>query len=464
MFFGIGLLILQAAILYFAFVGLRHTLNKQQGELGTIFIRDLLKYAALILAVLITCLGLSGILASILGQDESTYSSKLQLARWLSFVVIGIPVILVISRWIRRDFERDPEARNHPAWQVYLFASSSAALLLWFIPLQSFLKIAAGAEYQPRALSQTLVAGAVWLVHMRLIQRHSSLIANGHRFFGWFTGAVSTAVGAISTLSYGIERWVDFDLGKYQLAESVISLAVGIPVFLFYWSSFENSTGQQEARIYRVFAGMGVASLFFTIAAIFGLSTTLIWYFGDTTRSARDFFGDLPQQVSAVLVLFVVIAYFRGITRGFIRDEISRLYQYLIGGSALIAASAGVATMIAGSMARYDSTNSILTGASITALTAPHWLELWRRCQQALHIDFVSENESPTRRTYIYFFIGVPTLAGIGSAVWLTYNLFKSLLVGGQHLWQSRVPIAVLVVTLALAIYHFLILRRERQI
>ena len=61
MFVGIPLLILQVAILYFAFVGLRYTPNKQQGELGTIFIRDLLKYAALILAVLITCLNCTSV-------------------------------------------------------------------------------------------------------------------------------------------------------------------------------------------------------------------------------------------------------------------------------------------------------------------------------------------------------------------------------------------------------------------
>lgn len=462
MFIGIPFLILQLAILYFAVVGIRYTLSRQRDNHGIIFVRDILKYAALMLAVLITCFGLSGILSNLLEHSDGTYSSKIQLARWLSFVVIGIPVVAVIGLWIRRDFKKTPETSTQPAWQLYLLVATSASLLLWFIPIQSYLTIIAGDIYRPRALAQSIVAFAVWLVHVYLIQRHSSLLANAQRFVGWFVGAVTVVVGAISFISYWIERSVDFDLGTYQLAESVISIIVGAPIFYFYWREFAGTTTAQEARIYRLFGGLALPALFLTIAATFVVTTTMTWYFGTTPQTARQFFDEVPQQGSAVVVLLIVAAIFHSLIRGFYRDEITRIYQYLLGGAALVAAASGVGTMIAGSMAEFEKANTIIFGASLTFMTAPQWAYLWSRCQQALHIDIESEFRSPIRRTYIYFFIGVPTLAGIASAVWLTFNAFKALLLGDQHIWQSRIPIAGLSVTVVIALYHFLVLRKER--
>ena len=463
MLIGISMLILQGLILYFAFIGLRYTLSKQQNSQGTIFIRDILKYAALILAVFITCIGLAGILGKVLESGSGTYSSRIDLARWMSFSVIGIPVIAIIARWVKRDFAQHPEAKLRPAWQIYLFAGSTSSLLLWFIPLQSYLKIFAGAEYRPRALSQAIIAFLVWLIHMVIIRGINSLPVNAHRFIGWFSGATSIVVGAVTLLDHGIKTVVDFDREAYQIAEGSISLAVGAIAFAIYWGLFNCHTQRQENRIYRTFGGIAIPSLFLSIAAIFVVNSFLTWNFGRTPLQRNEYFREVPQQVSVVLVLSLVVIYFRITTRGFYRDEIARLYHYLIGGIALTAASVGIANIVIGALAWFDRANTIIFGGSLALITLPQWLYLWRQSQRALTIDFASESGSPIRRTYLYIFVGVPALVAMVSTVWLTFNLFKAILVGNQELWQSRVPIGALGVALLLAGYHSIVLRRERS-
>ena len=162
MFFAIPMLLLQGAILYFAFIGIKATIEKSQGAHGLTMIRDLMKYLALLISVVITCLGLAGLLTLVIDNQTSSYDDKLSAARWLSFVFIGIPVIAIIARWIKKDFTKDIGASQEPAWQIYLLAGSTLSLMIWFIPLSSALKWLAGGEYQPRALAQSLIAFAVY--------------------------------------------------------------------------------------------------------------------------------------------------------------------------------------------------------------------------------------------------------------------------------------------------------------
>ena len=80
MFFAIPMLLLQGAILYFAFVGIKATVEKSQGSHGLTMIRDLMKYLALLISVVITCLGLAGLL-TLLIDNQSIYKSSLKSLR-----------------------------------------------------------------------------------------------------------------------------------------------------------------------------------------------------------------------------------------------------------------------------------------------------------------------------------------------------------------------------------------------
>lgn len=462
MYIGIPILILQGLIIYFAIVGVRYTISRQHGSHGVTFIRDIFKYTAFLLTVVITCFGLSGILSNILEKIAGLYISELSLARWMAFAVIGVPLTALLARWIRKDFQHHPDQQSRPAWHLYLLIASTTSLLLWFIPAQSFLKVLAGDIYRPRALAQALVALVVWLIHQRLIRNHRSILTNAHRFIGWFIGAVSLAVGLITLLDYAIKSVIDFETGRFQLAEGLISILFGVIVINSYWSTFNSHASIQEARLYRLCGGVAVPFLFHTIALVFVLNTTLTWFFGDTSGTAPQYFRDLPQQISVVVVLTVAIGYFLKLTRGIKRDEISRAFSYLLGGACLIAAAAGIGNIVSGLLDNFRNDNGIIFGVSLAVVTFPHWLILWRKSQLAIHENSEAEQSSPIRRSYLYFFIGLPALAAIVSSVWLTFNLFKEILVGNQYLWQSRIPIAILIVSLAVGLFHYLNLQLSK--
>ena len=462
MFFAIPMLLLQAAILYFAFVGIKKTVESHRGGHGLIMIRDLFKYAALLIAVIITCFGLAGLLTQLIDNTSSSLNDKLDAARWLSFVVVGIPIITVIYRWIRRDFRKDPDASNDPAWQIYLLAATSFAFLLWFIPLTSTLLWFAGGPYHPRALAQEIIAFGVWLLHLALIRNHRSVIANIHRFIGWFSGAIGLVVAAITAIDYVISMNTDLVTEPRQMQEALILAVVSAPVLLYYWHNFENSASKFEARIYRTFGGIAVPILFYTIAGTFAIHQFLSWNFDTRFQDRGTFFEEVPQQIGVVIVLIPTMLYFRKLVASTERDDVIRVFQYLISAGGAFAIALGTGAITAGLLDKTDK-DAILFGISILIMASYTWYRQWSHCQFALNIDFEGEHHSPIRRFFLLVAVGLPTLVSIGAATWLTYRLFEALLVGGVERLKFAQPTGFLVGAGIVALYHLRVARKERD-
>lgn len=459
---GIVPLLFTAVLIYFAVIGIKETINKHPGLHGMLFIRDFFKYLALFISVLITCFGLSGILTYLLNYQQDIFTSKLDLARWMSFSVIGIPIVLLISRWINREFKRNSQSQESFVWHLYLFLATGVSLLLWFLPLQNSLRTFAGAPYSPRALSSTLIAFLVWVVHINLTRGLSSKIMTAQFFFGTFVGFTGVAISLISFLDSGISTVMNLNIGKYQVAEAIILLITALPLALFYFGDLGSRASSFELRFYSTAGGLVPTILFVSVAASVALNLALTWYLGETDQIYERYFNDLPGTIGAVVVLTAFHFVFRSLTEGFARDQLIRIYQYLVSGGTLIATSFGFGTVLVGLLADQDRVNTLITGLSILVITAPNWFYHWRLCQSAARGDQSRKSEEPARRFYIYFFIGAPVIVGIGSLVWLTFNGFKALLVGNQELWQSRYPISSLIATVILAIYHYKVLQKER--
>ncbi len=464
MIFGVISLLVSAVILVFAVIGIRATVSKHPDLHGMLVIRDFFKYLALFIAVLITCFGLSGILTAALNYQQDLFVSKLDLARWLSFAVIGIPLITLISRWINRDFILSAQARESPVWHTYLLLATGSSLMLWFLPLQNSLRTFAGAPYSPRAISSTLIAFFVWVIHINLLRSYNSIIVKVQFFFGSFIGFSGVALSLISFMDSGISTIINLDIGKYQIAEAIILLITSLPLALFYFGESASRASSLELRVFSTFAGLVVTILFVSVAATISLDTVLTWYFGDTEQDYERFFNDFPGAVGAVIVLTAFHFIFRSLTEGFERDQLVRIYQYLVSGGTLIAGSVGLGAVVVGFLANENRVNTMLMGVSLMVITLTNWFYHWRLCLGALKSDRIGESQSPVRRGYIYFFIGAPMIFAIGSLVWLLYNAFKALLIGNQALWQSRFPIAGLVIPLLMAGYHFWSLKRERAL
>lgn len=466
MFIAIPMLAILAAVFYFAIIGVRATVEKHQSGDGLILIRDLIKYLALLVSVFIICSGLSGLMTILIDNVSSSYDDKLNAARWISFLVIGIPVVAILARWINRDFKKDLGADQEPAWQIYLLASTSISLLLWFVPLTGALKWLAGGDYQPRIIAQSLVAFIVWIIHLQLLKSHQSLIANIHRFIGWFVGFIGGAIALITLIDFAISEVINFQISNLQFQEAVILFSISAPLAIYYWQNFEIHATALEARIYRTFAGMAVPILFVTIATTFAIHQFLAWNFDNELQSQfRDresFFNEVPQQIGVILVLIPIILFFRRLLSNYERDEITRMFQYLIAAGGVFGIALGIGAIVAGLFDVTD-TDAFLFGISILLTTVPSWWRNWRQCQFAISIDFEGEHHAPSRRFFLYAATGIPTIACIGAAVWVTYNVLRALFVDGFDRIAIATPAGFLVGGGIVALYHAGILRKERE-
>ena len=160
MAYGVLSIALMAAVLYFAVVGVRLTIANYRESHGLDMFRDLLKYLVLFISVLITCLGLSGVLGLLLDTQNVDYYSKLDAARWLAFIVVGVPLTTVMATWIRRDFTKNRSLLENPTWQIYLLAASTTSLMIW-IPTLSTIGAAVSVSYL--LFKGLLVGGFTWI-------------------------------------------------------------------------------------------------------------------------------------------------------------------------------------------------------------------------------------------------------------------------------------------------------------
>lgn len=463
MAFGILSIVLTLAVIYFAALGVQATVVKYREFHAIELVRDILKYALLFTAVLLTCLGLAGLLGLLLDRQNVDYYGKLDAARWLAFLVVGIPVITVISRWARRDFKKDPEASNNPAWQIYLLAATTSSLIIWFVPLNQALRWFAGEPYRPREIAQAVIAFLVWLIHVYLIRRTSSVIVNIHRFAGLATGITASAVGAIGALGYLIAKWMDVVTGTYELQNALILLIIGAPVALYYWMNLDYHGSDLEVRIYRTFGGKVVPTFFAAFAATFALGSILNWYFGEHINDAPRYFTHVPQQLAMVIVLTPLVLFFRYLVAGYERDDLTRIFQYFVSGSSMIGASVAGGWFIAGLLEFNSFINTSISGFSGLMVALPIWRFEWRHCQRAMHYEFDSEHRSPIRRFFLYLMIAAPTIAAFASAVGLSYILFKGLLVGGFEWIDIKAAFGALVSAGLVALYQYRVFKSEQN-
>lgn len=458
MIFGLLFMGLFAAVLFFAAIGIKVTVEKHQDSHALDFVRDILKYIALFLAVIFFCFGLSGLVAQVIDPNNLAQISKEETARWLSFVVVGAPVVLLLARWIKRDFIKNQQDIYRPAWQLYLLFSSTFTFAIWFLFL-----IGAIADYlrggnNPRGLATGLVAFAVWLIHLKMLRIHASLLVNLHRFIGWFAGITGTIVALISVLDVAISKVSAIDTGHFQVQAAIITAAISVPTALFYWQNFEEHASALESRVYRTFAGQAIPALFATIAATFTVNAIITWATG-----GRVLWHDVPSTTATAIVLALTIFYFHRLVSGYERDEITRVYQYLISGMAMVGLAISLGALVAGILDSTDHNDAIIFAASLALTTFPTWFKTWRKCQFAIATEFESEHGSPVRRFYLYALIGIPTIIALGASVFVVFNFFKALLIGGLDRIQLSTPLGILISTTVVALYHLRVQRKEAK-
>src|SRR5512141_2700510 len=91
-------------------------------------VRRFFQYLLLYGLIVVSALGLSGLLGRVLERSTLVVADKTDLARNLSFVVVGVPLYIFLALWTRRRFAEDATEAQSFGWGFYVTLTSITSL------------------------------------------------------------------------------------------------------------------------------------------------------------------------------------------------------------------------------------------------------------------------------------------------------------------------------------------------
>ena len=467
------------------------------GAPSTFSIRRLFQYALLFGLLSVSASGIAGLIGRLFDSGQVIAESRTDLARDITFVLVGAPLYLLVGRWTKRTLAEDPLERRSVAWNAYLTIVSLTALITSMTSSYGILLWALGNErFQGQQLSRFLIWGFIWIVHWQLIQATSrEEESRAHYIIGSLIGLGVLSTGAANLVTSVARLAINND-DKVVLLQrtdpsikALILIVVGLPVWYQYWLRVGEHL-KRELLWFSYVLLAGVAGGF--IALIGSLSValydTLVWFFGDTTSNlAAQHFNNSIGALGSGIVGLGVWSYHARVLRGAEesqaisvsatdkRGEMRRVYEYIISGISLIAAAAGLMMILVAVLesltpsevvSTTSSTNTLLVAVTLILVGSPVWWFFWSRIEGHVAIDG-QEQSSPTRRIFLLMLFGVAAVASVISVLAGVFLFLDDLLnsqLGSETLRQARFAIAILLSNAAIAWYHWSIYRHERTI
>ena len=447
------------------------------------FFQYLLLYSLLITAAL----GLSGLLGRLLDRATLVAADHTDLARNVSFVIVGIPLYIVIASWTRRKLSTDPGEVKSLGWGLYITLATLTSLIVAMFALHDILSWAVGIQsYSGPSLARFIVWGALWSTHWwlsdRLTPPESSRV---HRLIGSLIGLVIVIVGLSNLLTSVIQRVLKLGAdvlflgGVDPIKKSAVTFAVGIPVWFLYWMRTSSKSKRDPFwLVYVLLFGVGGGLVIAISGASAVLYNVLVWFLGEPkTLDASPHLRSIPAAAAFAFVGTVVWWYHHAILENEkTRSEVRRVYEYLMAGIGLIASAAGVSMVLVALVETFTRVeviagpsggrNALLAAATMLIVGTPVWWIFWQKIQRATQTSPAGEIASPTRRVYLFLLFGIGGLTSVIVlliGVFIVFDdIFKSHL-GTDTLHRLRFCIAILITTGAVAGYHWMIYRAERE-
>lgn len=458
------------------------------GAPSTFSIRRLFQYALLFGLLSVAVSGVSGLIGRLFDMGHVIAESKTDLARDITFAIVGIPLYLLVGRWTKRTLAEDPTERQSIAWNLYLSVVSLTALITMMTASYGILMWIIGDEsFRGQQLSRFLVWGLVWIIHWQLIQATSrEEESRAHYIAGSLIGLGVLVVG-IGNLISSVAQLLIADNEKSLLVESTnpslraLSLIiVGLPVWYQYWLRIAHNLKRELLWFsYVMLVGIACGFIAFVASLSVVLYDALVWFVGDATSAiASQHFNDSISAAGSGIVGLGVWWYHANIVRGgdeVDRSEIRRVYEYIISGISLIAAAAGLMMILVALIESFtpsevvsstSSTNTLLLAATLTVVGAPVWWFFWNRIESHVALDG-HEQSSLTRRIFLLMLFGVSAIAAVISVLTGVFLFLDDLLnsqLGSETVRLMRFAIAILFSNAAISWYHWSIYRHERTI
>ena len=453
------------------------------GQVVRRFFQYLLLYGVLV----VVASGLST-LVGLLGATDPLVDTTGTLARALTFLLIGIPLLVVLARWTRRTLAGVPGEARSLGWLVYLGLAGLTGAAVAAGSVSSVVTAASRSHADWAALTQAVVWGAVWLLHLRLESRttepeHRRIHHLLGSLLGWVLVVVGLAMLMTSSLDALVVTGTDAIVGGTSaLGAAAGTVLAGGPIwFLYWWRDERRAPADPLWYGYVLVFGVG-ASLVTTVSgASVALYRVLVRAVGDLGgASTSSWTSGTLTALSVAAVGFLSWWYHRDVIAGRApagRTEVVRVHEYLLAAIALVAAAVGVALVVVAFLGAVtprdrvlvDSSlvNSVLAAATLLVVGGPLWWFFWRRIRRAVRADRATETASPTRRIYLYALFGVTGVVTIVAVLVAVYGLLDAA-IGGRFTWATlrdqRVALGVLVAAGTLAAYHWAVHREDRRL
>lgn len=483
-----SLVILILIVLLAVFLFKRFTKSTNQRTSESNSIKQFFQYLLLFGLLIIVGIGFSGLLARVLDQSNFIVADQAALARYTAFVIVGFPILLGLFWWIKNQHQNDPRQRNSTAWNFYLTSILITSVLVLISALNQVLRwVFSTVEFSSQALSQALIWGTIWIIHIYLGKKFaSSEKLQLHYLIGSFIGLIIGIVGLSTLISTAVrtiligESTSLIDTNLDNLAHSLIYLFLAALVWGIYW--VKNARVFEKSELWLLYVliiviGGSLITAISTATSI--LYQVLVWVIGTPTEKlVVTHFQEIPSLVALAIATALVWWYHKLLLlqeKSQSRSEVNRSYDYLISAIGLIAAAAGftvifvsliealsVATLVVGGGA----INTLLLALTLIAVGAPVWFINWNRTQKLVKSEDLPEQTSQIRKIYLFLLFGIGGVAAVTSLIAAVFVLFEDLFTTGaalETLRTMRFPLGILLTTAAIAGYHWLIFKREKD-
>lgn len=449
------------------------------------FFQYLLQFSVLV----VSAVGVSGLLTRLLETGRVVVETRTDLARNLTFAIVGIPITWGLVAWTRRTLAENPKERESFGWNGYLTVTTITSLAVSLFGAHDFLMYALGNEsYRAGPVARFIVWSAIWYAHWRALRSVKNPL-RPDLFIGSAIGLATMATGFGGIIGHAIERLINIpaDMTVVQRTDPIISSAtifiVGAPVWFEYWVRHARNHSR-DAIWYSYLFLAGIASGFITAVASTSvvIYDLLVWFFGDTggKSSSRFFFGAAGAGGSA-LAGIALWWYHRSIldeveserAGTHQRGEVRRIYEYIISGVSLIATSVGLMMVIVAALETLSpktlatstsNTNTLMVAITLLIVGSPIWWYFWNRIERHVAVD-PAEQISITRRIFLMSLFGVAGIASVISVLTGVFLFMDDLLnsqLSRSTLHNARFAIAILLANAAISWYHWSLYRTER--
>ena len=451
-------------------------------------VRQLFQYLLLFGLVVVVLTGLSGLISRLFSAGDVISQGSADLARNVTFLVIGGPIAFAIASWSRRNLRNSPQEIRSFGWGTYLTLISITSLIVTMFSLHDIFLWAVGEkEFDSSTLARLLVWAPAWYLHY-WIDKESKYAqsSQAHHLLGSLISLGTSAVGLARVISGGVELAIG-QSEKSVIIQGVNPIYSGLAILIsgalfwaMYWFGISSKSRKDSLWVGYVLlggVGLGLGSTIISLSTI--LYNALVWFFGDPQNTdARTHFESAPRASGFIIAGLLSWWYHGQVLEGQeqkTRTEVRRVYEYLIAGAGLFSAVGGLTTILVAlidaitqstSITGDGSSNTLIMAITLLLVGAPLWGYFWWKIAQSISQSPQEEHASPTRRIYLYLLFGVVGITAVINLLiavyFFTRDLFESAL-SRQTLGDMKVPLGILVSSGAVAIYHWALFRNERE-